>query len=851
MKLRELATFCWADTEFFEKPALVNDLDSRYPDPTGLDETVWQRIDSGIWIQLRPIGVELPEQGWKIHVSSTPETAPKVLEIVWTYCVDHQVTFKFVRSDMLLRLLNQKGNNRGSSGKFVTIYPCDEAELQNIMRNLEPALAGFEGPYLISDLRHRNGPLYVRYGAFRPLWCADQNGDPVLAARTPDATTVPDSRTAGFAVAEWVRMPEFLATDLAARRRQSTDEFPYRIERVIQFSTSGGVYAATDQRTDEPVVVREARPHAGLDPDGNDAVHRLCRERDLRAKLIGLTCVPRLVDYRVVDGHHYLIEEHIDGQSVLELIQARYPLVTPHVPEAQLASYVAWAAEVTNRIAAALAAVHHRGVSYGDLHPGNILVRADGAVVLLDFEFAAPLRDNRRSAAAAPGFAAPAPLAGAPADRYALERLRLMALLPVMALIERDLAKPATLIDAVSQELPVRPSALARLRRHLTDPDAAPDRPSALFGADPARLPEIEDSLARAIHASATPQRTDRLFPGDPAQFGTGGTDVESGAAGVLYALHQAGATVAQRHLDWLAHRAMDQARPWPGLFNGLHGVAVVLDELGRPDQAQQVMDLAHASGLHCRLAGLRGGQAGMALAALRLARRTGSPQLLQRAVTTADRLQQLVNDDQTAELRPPDRAGLMHGLTGVAALFLALHEHLGEEHYLTLAEICLHRDLGRCKSRSPGTCYVLDGSRHLPYPDNGSLGLAMVMAQYLRHRPNPIFQATVSAVRTSCDIPYSFQSGILQGRAGLILGLAAIGHPGDATLIQGQLRRLGWHALSYRGELAFPGTQNLRLSMDYGTGTAGVLLAVHAARTGSCHYLPALESLTRGTAGS
>ena len=42
---------------------------------------------------------------------------------------------------------------------------------------------------------------------------------------------------------------------------------------------------------------------------------------------------------------------------------------------------------------------------------------------------------------------------------------------------------------------------------------------------------------------------------------------------------------------------------------------------------------------------------------------------------------------------------------------------------------------------------------------------------------------------------------------------------------------RLAWHALPYRDGIAFPGEQLLRLSMDLGTGTAGVLAAVAASQ--------------------
>jgi hypothetical protein len=45
-----------------------------------------------------------------------------------------------------------------------------------------------------------------------------------------------------------------------------------------------------------------------------------------------------------------------------------------------------------------------------------------------------------------------------------------------------------------------------------------------------------------------------------------------------------------------------------------------------------------------------------------------------------------------------------------------------------------------------------------------------------------------------------------------------------------------------YRGGSAFIGDQLMRLSMDLATGSAGVLLALHAALTGAGHGLPFLD---------
>lgn len=110
---------------------------------------------------------------------------------------------------------------------------------------------------------------------------------------------------------------------------------------------------------------------------------------------------------------------------------------------------------------------------------------------------------------------------------------------------------------------------------------AAPVWPETLI---PAEWPSLRASLAAGILATATPDREDRLFPGDIAQFTApgGGLAVAHGAAGVLWALGSAGTEIPAAHLDWLTERVRRWAEPNPGFYDGLHGVAYALDALGR-----------------------------------------------------------------------------------------------------------------------------------------------------------------------------------------------------------------------------------------------------------------------------
>jgi len=78
-------------------------------------------------------------------------------------------------------MFNSKSARRGSSGKLVTIYPADDAELELVLKELDGILVGVEGPYILSDLRYADGPLFVRYGGFVERHCLSAARERVLA----------------------------------------------------------------------------------------------------------------------------------------------------------------------------------------------------------------------------------------------------------------------------------------------------------------------------------------------------------------------------------------------------------------------------------------------------------------------------------------------------------------------------------------------------------------------------------------------------------------------------------------------------------------------------------------------
>jgi Protein kinase domain len=817
----------------------------------------WRQIPQGEWLVYLPSENHTPLQGWKIHISARRENAEDVLSIVHEYCIPNGISFKHLHGPGALLMRNAKYASRGASGKLVTIYPPADG-LERILTDLAPLLAGQEGPYILSDLRIGDGPMYVRYGGFAERHCEDDDGRLVTAIEDNTGRLVPDRRTPVFTVPDWIDLPDCLAPHLAARNAVTTTGLPYEIKEALHFSNGGGVYQGVDTRTGEKVVLKEGRPHAGLAGDGADAVVRLRREHATLERLAGIDGVPAARDYFVLGEHHFLVEELIEGKPLNSFFALRHPLLGPEADPAQIADYTAWALKIYEGTERVVTAVHERGIVFNDLHMFNIMVRPDDTVALIDFEVAEPAVDEKRQSMANPGFLAPADRRGVAVDRYSLACLRLALFMPMTTLFVLDREKARHLAELIAERFPVPQEFLDSAVAEITaGSDRAADHgarggPSVhlppRLAPEPLGWEQARTALSSAILASATLGRDDRLFPGDVEQFSGGRLGLAHGAAGVLYALDVTGCPVQGDHENWFVEHATDPpAGSGLGLYDGLHGAAYTLAHLGHHDAALKVAEMVRGERWQQLGTGLYDGLAGIALNLDLLAELTGESALADEAGLAVQIVADRVADGEGA----PSLPGLMSGMSGPALMFIRRYERTGEPALLDHAARALGRDLDACVTDRAGGTQVDQGWRTMPYLATGSVGIGMVIDDFLQYRDDERLREARATIRTAARSLYYAQSGLFNGRAGMLVHVARQErtlprtspypvHPDVAT----HVRDLAWHAVPYEGGLAFPGDQLLRLSMDLATGTAGVLLSLGTALHDTPACLPFLGPL-------
>lgn len=829
MDTRYLA-FSGPDPDFYDVPwsseAEISDLGL----PPDRLPPAWQQVRSGPWLVYRGPG-PIPESGWKVHVCARPERAAGVVDKALDACLSLGVQAKCLASTALVRSTQAKYADRASSGKVVTAYPVDEESLGRLLAVLAEALEGEPGARILGDIPVPGAPVSVRFGAFLGLWTNGPDGRPrpgMVAAGRVHPDLRPPHGAVAAAPAPLPRSVQELAD--AASVSDERDRLDVSEVRLLHRSNSGGVFRARwgDRGL---VVLKEARHHTGFDAGGADAVTRLRHEHRALLRLSGSGAAPEPVDYLTRGQSDFLVMEWIDGTTAAALLATTHPGVMPGGAAANSSEYRDWMEGFLTRTARAVAAAHACAIVHQDLHPGNLIDTGE-RVVMVDLESSSidgtAVSQGVRSAV----FAVPG-ADGMAADEAALRRLETALVSPVAVVLAR------------------RP----RLEEDLLAVGRADLQAGGRMVAVPAPAPQTRTSTERilaGLRVAATPERPDRLFPGDVAQFRAPGAclGLLHGAAGVLLALQSVGADIPQRWHAWLADRAPANTAP-RGLGDGLDGVAMALAQLGHEDLA---LRLSRGFGpSHPAPAGRpwsalttapwwASGRSGLAVAAAELAARLGEDPLWEQAEAHA---RSAISAVEAHEQPPGYRPGLLAGWAGVALGLLRVAHLVPDTGDTGLADACVDAARRAVERESEAATRVgtgllaRDGHRLMPYLGVGTAALGYAAQALAEQAPAASFPGLVGDVAETLRCPVVLQAGLLNGRAGNLLVLERLA-PGDPA-VAGHRARLGWHALpgpetrwrrEHNGADFMLGDQNLRCSADLGSGAAGVLLSLDCAAT-------------------
>jgi Lanthionine synthetase C-like protein/Protein kinase domain len=565
--------------------------------------------DAGIrWYSAQPRTTSLPDQGWKLHLSTSHGEACELCERVLPFLVFARASFKILRDVTSILAANSGRAGPTQVGKVLTVYGALDVDFATLARDLARTWPRTNGPRVLSDLTvsGTNG-VSLRYGVIAGTrTVVDRLGRHAFALRRPDGVDVPDQRTTNGLQPDWATPPPVpcaTSEEIDIDSRFQIADETYLPMVLLNRSTRGATYLGIAAGGGRSVVLKTAVPGVPYDLSGRDAVDLLEREYVVLGQLASLTNVaPRPLGFEPSDVPVLAVED-LEGDSLDEL-----------PPETALS--------LVPRLASAVAELHALGYVHGDIKLSNA-VAVDGDVRLVDFGLAgkAGQRDvfgGTRNYIAPEGTDGPAGPAG---DVFSLgvsvagaflgvepatlpaPPARLLSLLRLMREgATADLLEPVLHADPEN-----RPTA-----QELASQLSAIQRPSEIGTARRAARPRaLSPGRSWCMRAAASAAAASRQYlerDGDTGWWRNAHMEsafvcegINLGAAGIILGLISVDHALRRNDLEhdvtcgcnWLAERpSSDEAL---GLFSGDAGVALALAVAGRRYSRDDWTAAAHA----------------------------------------------------------------------------------------------------------------------------------------------------------------------------------------------------------------------------------------------------------------
>ena len=830
----------------------------------------WDMQMKGVWTHTTPPEKVSPSQGWKIHLSATPQNCKQILEKCSHICLDHEVAFKFLTDSFVFNTIMSKGWTRESTGKFITIYPVDTQHFQRIADDLYEALAQFKGPYILSDKRYKDSQvIYYRYGAFTGVPQLSIFGHTQTLLQSPEGALVPDGRSPFFSPPPWVSDPFASEDSPPPEGSIYLKDGRYRIETALQFSITGGTYKAVDMDTGKTVIVKEARPHTSTESNGRDAIGRMEKEYRLLKRLSGTGIAPEPIDLFTDWEHLFLVEELLNGRDLFTRVSS-FDLETID-PQIQKESMHTIGANLTYLVKVA----HDNNIVINDISPGNVLFsEADERLHLIDLEGAWEIGvDAPNPGFGTEGFRPPTKANHPSDDIYGVASLILSLIYPITPFLSSNPKNTATFLNAAEKanRLPsdmkqlllkcldiderVRPTANEML--HDFDKMSLSISPDVLNSED-VRItdPNLNASVCKIVdHIKSTISfdRTDRLFPADPNVFLTNPLSISHGAAGVAYTLLHLEGEVPAGVVSWMLAKEISKDQYPPGLYLGISGIAWVFSELGLKEIALKLMKMASDHPLLWDLPDVYYGAAGFGLTCLYFHKETGDAYWLEQAARVGE---QLINTKSVSDegYYWPDPDGNIwcsyaRGSAGIALFLLYLHFASGDRRFLDAGERALAYDLAqatefrslfripRAVTADPASLSVaVDHQKtYSHYWADGTAGVCTSLMRYIHVLGKEADKEMLERLMPDTFRGYTAFPSLFSGMAGLgNLQLDAFNFTDDPHYISEAFRitegLLRFQIETQKG-VAFPGDQLFRISTDFGSGSAGIALFLNRLR--------------------
>ncbi|MGT2799473.1 class III lanthionine synthetase LanKC N-terminal domain-containing protein [Streptococcus marmotae] len=321
---------------------------------------------------------DIPEFGFKIHISGTLENYKQIYYLVIPYLMSKDICFKYLESKESIIYNLSEEESPAESGKLITIYPKDRVHCKQLLEELYLLIPSENsGVYILSDRNYKDSNvIFYRYGCIKLVQNELMDGLPTL--RGPNGECWQDFQKNYYDLPSWIEdlqeKQEFIPSYLGNT---------YQLVALLKQSNGGNVYKAKNKYSGEIVVIKECRPNILCT---TTVTKNNVRENEWRLSKIIQDCIPARIEKVSEWINQYYIYDYIEGQNLLEFCnQENLFSYSQYCPENNYLHFN----NIFNCITELLKTVqklHEIGIVLNDVHPNNFIISENFKVYFIDME---------------------------------------------------------------------------------------------------------------------------------------------------------------------------------------------------------------------------------------------------------------------------------------------------------------------------------------------------------------------------------------------------------------------------------------------------------------------------------
>ncbi|QHW37696.1 hypothetical protein GZH82_10275 [Staphylococcus ursi] len=312
--------------------------------------------EEGIWCHYLPISsYEVPNYGFKIHVSATLENVVDIAELIFPILINKNVRFKFIKSISHLGFLNMGNYGYSQIGKMCTIYPRDTNDLLYLLDLCYKKTKKFTSINIPSDFPYMcSNIVYYRYGELKIDKENDDTGFIDLRKKV-----IPDNVSISI-------------LDYYIPRLSDISE-KYMPLKCLRVRGKSSVYLAIDSTRKSLCVMKKGNFLGEINLNGEDGLDRVYNEYLVLKELNHLNIFPTIYDVFYIDKSLFIVEEFIEGETLTDIFLNGDLQVKGSALLLGILEY--------------LKIIHLHGYIINDLSPDNIVIDKSGNVRFIDAEY--------------------------------------------------------------------------------------------------------------------------------------------------------------------------------------------------------------------------------------------------------------------------------------------------------------------------------------------------------------------------------------------------------------------------------------------------------------------------------